>query len=85
MIRVGQHCHLGVPTYHATSAGTGASSSFINPRQGLRRHTVGLLHRLGRTRVPPRHIGRAMSSLQSVELFALPPRDRLGGWDLIPP
>ena len=29
-------------------------------------------------------IGRAMSPLRSVELFAPPPRDRLGGWNLVP-
>ena len=33
----------------------------------------------------PACIGCAMSPLRSVELFALPPRDRLGGWDLVPP
>ena len=30
-------------------------------------------------------IGRDMSPLRSAELFAPPPRDRLGGWDLVPP
>ena len=30
-------------------------------------------------------IGRAMSPLRRAELFAPPPRDRLGGWDLVPP
>ena len=29
-------------------------------------------------------IDRAMSPLRHVELFALPPRDRLGGWNLAP-
>ena len=33
----------------------------------------------------PACIGRAMSPLRSAELFAPPPRDRLGGWDLVPP
>ena len=33
----------------------------------------------------PACIGRAMSTLRSAELFALLPRDRLGGWDLVPP
>ena len=30
-------------------------------------------------------IGRAMSPLRSAEVFAPPPRDWLGGWDLVPP
>ena len=29
-------------------------------------------------------IGRAMSPLRSAELFPPPPRDRLGGWNLVP-
>ena len=29
-------------------------------------------------------IGRAMSPLRSAELFAPPPRDQLGGWDIVP-
>ena len=29
-------------------------------------------------------IDRAMSPLRSAELFAPPPRDRLGGWNLVP-
>ena len=33
----------------------------------------------------PAWIGRSMSPLWSVKLFAPPPRDRLGGWDLVPP
>ena len=33
----------------------------------------------------PACIGRAMLPLRSAELFAPPPRDRLGGWDLVPP
>ena len=33
----------------------------------------------------PACIGRAMSPLQSAELFAPPPQDQLGGWDLVPP
>ena len=33
----------------------------------------------------PAYIGRAMSPLRSTELFAPPPRDWLGGWDLVPP
>ena len=35
-------------------------------------------------RVTPRHIGRAMSPLQSAELFARPPLDQPGGWNLVP-
>ena len=31
----------------------------------------------------PACIGRAMSPLRSAELFAPPPRDRLGGWNLV--
>ena len=30
-------------------------------------------------------IGRAMSPLRSAELFAPPPQDRLGGWELVAP
>ena len=33
----------------------------------------------------PSCIDHAMSPLRSAELFALPPRDRLGGGELIPP
>ena len=33
----------------------------------------------------PSCIDHAMSPLRSAELFAPPPRDRLGGWDLVPP
>ena len=32
----------------------------------------------------PARIDRAMSPLRNAELFAPPPRDRLGGWNLVP-
>ena len=71
--------------YHVTSADRGLRHHLINTRWGLRRHTIGLLCHRGWAGVFTSPIDYAVSPLHQVEFFTRTSRDRLGGWDLVPP
>ena len=71
--------------YHVTLADRELHHHFINTCWGLQRHTAGLLRRRGRAGVFTSPIDYAVSPLHQAEFFTRTSRDRLGGWDLVPP